>query len=115
MSRKSDAAPVPEPEPSFEHALERLEAIVDELEGGQLSLEQSLSHYEEGMKLSKRLSRTLDEAEKVIERLVDANGEEAGAPDAGAEHGGRAGSRPVTRPMELELDPGKGGDSELPL
>lgn len=53
----------------FEEALARLETIVEELEGGALSLEQSLQHYEEGMKLSKRLGRTLDEAEKTIERL----------------------------------------------
>lgn len=61
----------PAGEPSFEDALDRLETIVEELESGGLSLEQSLRHYEEGMTLSKRLSRTLDEAERAIERLVE--------------------------------------------
>jgi exodeoxyribonuclease VII small subunit len=58
------------PSPKFEQALERLEAIVQELEGGRLTLEESLARYEEGMKLSRGLSQTLDEAEKRIERLT---------------------------------------------
>jgi exodeoxyribonuclease VII small subunit len=58
------------PPQGFEQALERLEAIVQELESGRLTLEESLARYEEGMKLSRRLSQTLDEAEKRIERLT---------------------------------------------
>ena len=58
--------------PGFEKGLERLEAIVDELESGRLTLEESLARYEEGMKLSIGLSRTLEEAEKRIERLTQA-------------------------------------------
>ena len=48
--------PAPEPAgndgeqgPGFEEALERLETIVEELEGGSLSLEQSIARYEEGV------------------------------------------------------------------
>jgi exodeoxyribonuclease VII small subunit len=62
-------------EPSFEEALERLETIVEELEAGSLSLDQSLARYEEGMRLSRRLTRTLDQAEKRIERLVEEGGD----------------------------------------
>lgn len=58
-------------QPSFEDALKRLETIVEELESGELSLEDSIARYEEGMKLSRRLTQTLDEAEKRIERLVE--------------------------------------------
>ena len=61
--------------PSFEQALERLETIVEELEGGSLSLEQSIARYEEGVKLSRRLTKTLEQAEKRIERLTEAGGE----------------------------------------
>ena len=71
------AAPKPgaaEDETSFEEALERLETIVEELEAGSLSLDQSLARYEEGMRLSRRLTRTLDQAEKRIERLVEEEG-----------------------------------------
>jgi len=57
--------------PSFEDAIERLEGIVDELEGGALTLEESIARYEEGMKLSKHLARALDQAEKRIERLTE--------------------------------------------
>ena len=72
---RSAAAAGPEDEPSFEEALERLETIVEELEAGSLSLDQSLARYEEGMRLSRRLTRTLDQAEKRIERLVEEGGE----------------------------------------
>ena len=59
------------PQISFEDAMKRLETIVEELESGQLSLEDSISRYEEGVQLSRRLTTTLDEAEKRIERLVE--------------------------------------------
>ncbi len=73
-------------EPSFEEAIERLQTIVEELESGSLSLEESIARYEEGVKLSRRLTQTLDEAEKRIERLTqDASG------------------TPVTEPVELEM------------
>jgi exodeoxyribonuclease VII small subunit len=81
-ARKKADEGAPE-EPAFEDALDRLETIVEELEGGSLSLEQSLQHYEEGMKLSKRLGKRLDEAEQSIEKLVEPRDEESGA-DAGA-------------------------------
>ena len=79
MAKKNRAEPdagVAEGEgPSFEQALERLETIVEELEGGSLSLEQSIARYEEGVKLSRRLTKTLEQAEKRIERLTEAGGE----------------------------------------
>ncbi len=59
------------PAPSFEQALERLEIIVEELESGSLSLEDSIARYEGGIKLSQRLTVTLNEAEKRIERLLE--------------------------------------------
>jgi exodeoxyribonuclease VII small subunit len=73
---------------SFEAAIERLQTIVEELEGGSLSLEESIARYEEGVKLSRRLTQTLDQAEKRIERLSTGEGDE-----------------PVTEPMELEGEP----------
>jgi exodeoxyribonuclease VII small subunit len=66
--------------PGFEEALERLETIVEELEGGSLSLEQSIARYEEGVKLSRRLTQTLDRAEKRIERLTEIGGEPTTVP-----------------------------------
>jgi exodeoxyribonuclease VII small subunit len=57
-------------EPSFEKAMERLEAILAEMEGGKLTLEQLLERYEEGVKLSRICSSKLDAAEKRIQQIV---------------------------------------------
>lgn len=54
----------------FEKALQRLETIVTELEQGELSLDDSLRIFEEGVKLSKTCLKMLDEAERKIEILV---------------------------------------------
>ncbi|MBI5168782.1 MAG: exodeoxyribonuclease VII small subunit [Candidatus Eisenbacteria bacterium] len=84
------------PQLSFEDAMKRLETIVEELEGGQLSLEDSIARYEEGVKLSRRLTTTLDEAEKRIERLVESQEE---------------GGEPTTEPFE---DDERGGPASAP-
>jgi exodeoxyribonuclease VII small subunit len=64
----------PEEEPmaqrKFEDAMERLEGIVKDLDGGELSLEESLKVFEEGMKLIKFCTEKLDEAEQKITKLV---------------------------------------------
>ena len=54
----------------FEEALARLEAIVAELERGELPLEDSMRIFEEGMKLSKVCLKMLEEAERKVEILV---------------------------------------------
>ena len=82
----------------FEEALARLETIVEELESGELSLDQSLRHYEEGMKLSKRLGKTLDEAEKTIERLEQSGDDEN-------ESGPRSRKKAAARPAAVLSDP----------
>jgi exodeoxyribonuclease VII small subunit len=62
---------------SFEAALERLTAVVDRLEGGEIGLEESLALFEEGVKLARAAQERLDGAEKRVEELVerDENGE----------------------------------------
>ena len=62
-------------EKKFEKAMERLEEIVENLEGGELSLEDSLKVFEEGMKLAQFCSRKLEEAEKKVTILVRESGE----------------------------------------
>jgi exodeoxyribonuclease VII small subunit len=54
----------------FEEALSKLEGIVEKLESGELSLEESLSAFEEGIRLSRLCSKQLDAAEKKIEILL---------------------------------------------
>jgi len=56
-------------EKSFEDALKRLEEIVTLLEKGGLSLEESLSLFEEGVNLSRFLHKKLKEAERKVEIL----------------------------------------------
>ena len=56
---------------NFEDAIVNLEEIVRELEKGDLNLEQSVQKFEEGMKLSKKCSKMLDEAEKKITILIN--------------------------------------------
>ena len=85
----------------FEEGMERLEKIVAELESGELSLEDSIARYEEGMKLQRQLTDVLNQAEKRIERLVEKEG------------------GPATEPMELSGRESKGpqgsDEGELPF
>ena len=60
---------------SFEEQMEQLEKIVGELEKGELSLEDSVTRFEEGIKISKECNKTLEEAEKKITILVNQDGE----------------------------------------
>jgi exodeoxyribonuclease VII small subunit len=57
-------------EHTFEQSMKRLEEIVQRLESGDMSLEDSLKVFEEGMQLAAFCSRKLDEAEKKVTLLV---------------------------------------------
>ncbi len=69
MKKKSEERDGAE-EMSFEKALARLEAIVDEMEGGKLSLEEMMKRFEEGQKLAALCSSRLNEIERKVEILV---------------------------------------------
>ncbi len=58
----------------FEEALARLEQIVDELEGGDLTLDDSIAKYEEGVKTLKQCYAILHDAEKRVEILMQGEG-----------------------------------------
>ena len=60
--------------PKFEECLQRLEKIVEELEKGEVSLEKSLTLFEEGMQLSSACRKELDEAEGKVEILLKQDG-----------------------------------------
>ena len=55
---------------SFEETIKRLTAIVEALEEGDLSLEESLRLFEEGVKLSRLSQEKLDRAQKRVEELL---------------------------------------------
>jgi exodeoxyribonuclease VII small subunit len=63
-----------DPEPGFDAILARLREVVTRLESGELSLEQSLQVYEEGVQLARRGQQMLATAEKRVEILVSASG-----------------------------------------
>jgi len=54
----------------FEEALTRLEEIVEKLEDGDLPLDESLSAFEEGIRLSRICAKLLNEAERKVEILT---------------------------------------------
>ena len=61
---------------SFEEQIQELEKIINELENGNLNLDDSVIKFEEGMKISKECSKMLENAEKKITILLnDENGE----------------------------------------
>ncbi len=55
---------------TFEKSLEKLESIVKKLESGELSLEDSIKAFEEGVRLAQNCGKKLDEAEKKVEILL---------------------------------------------
>lgn len=60
---------------NFEEAIKNLEQIVQELEKGDLNLDESVKKFEEGIELSKKCTKILEEAEKKITILIK-DGEE---------------------------------------
>jgi exodeoxyribonuclease VII small subunit len=84
MAKARSSASQPETLP-FEAALERLEAVVDRLEQGDLELEESLAAFEEGVRLSKRCASQLDAAEQRIEVLVREGGKWLARPFAASD------------------------------
>lgn len=59
---------------SFEEALAKLEQITKELEEGDLSLEESLKYFDEGVKLAEHCTSKLNEAQKKVEILLKKDG-----------------------------------------
>lgn len=62
--------------PDFEAALEDLETLVESLESGELTLEQSLQAFETGIKLTGSCQQALQDAEQRVQVLIEENGSE---------------------------------------
>jgi exodeoxyribonuclease VII small subunit len=83
-----------EPELGFDQILVRLRDVVGRLESGELTLEQSLQIYEQGVQLARRGQQLLVSAEQRVEILVSASGHVEAVPfDAAA---GKAGAAPTS-------------------
>ena len=61
-------------EPDFEQQLAQLEQIVAAMEKGDMSLEESLKAYEQGIKLTRECQSALDSAQQRINILIEKNG-----------------------------------------
>ena len=59
---------------NFEKDLQELESLVEKMEAGDLSLEDSLVHFERGIALTRACQKALSEAEQKIQILLDENG-----------------------------------------
>lgn len=73
--------------PTFEEALKLLETIAEQIERGQIGLEESIDKYEEGMALVKQCREILSRAELRIEQLQEG-----------------AGGKLLAKPLELKND-----------
>ena len=79
---------------NFEEHLTQLETVVERLERGELTLDESVRLFEEGMKLSSACKKELEQAEGRIQVLVE----------------GKGGKMQVA---EMELEGSRGGDEQI--
>lgn len=64
----------------FEQSLTELQTLVERLEGGELSLEDSLACFEQGIRLTRDCQAALSQAEQKVQILLERNGEPEPAP-----------------------------------
>lgn len=69
-----------EQSPDFEKALAELETLVEKLEGGELTLDESLAHFRRGVELTRQCQDVLDRAQLAVERLVNPDDEASTEP-----------------------------------
>lgn len=61
---------------NFEQSLQELETLVEKMEAGNLSLEESLKYFERGVALTRNCQKALAEAEQKVRILLEKNGKE---------------------------------------
>lgn len=60
---------------TFEESLAELEALLQRMESGNMSLEDSLKSFEQGVKLTRKCQNALADAEQKVQKLLERNGE----------------------------------------
>lgn len=65
-----------ENEKTFDESLAELEEIVEQLEQGDVPLEEALDKFQEGITLSRELKKTLQDAEETLAKIVSEDGNE---------------------------------------
>ena len=71
--------------PALETALDNLESLVERMESGELTLEESLKAFEEGVRLSRDCQQALQQAEQKVRILLEQNTEADPAPFTGGD------------------------------
>lgn len=80
MAKTAPTAPKTPPPADFEHALDELEQLVAHMEGGELTLEESLSSFERGIGLFRHCQQSLEQAELRVRLLLDPDAPENAEP-----------------------------------
>ena len=71
MAKSASAPANPSPAADFEHSLDELEQLVARMEGGELSLDESLASFERGIGLYRHCQQALESAELRVRLLLD--------------------------------------------
>ncbi|SFS19660.1 Exodeoxyribonuclease VII small subunit [Dyella sp. OK004] len=71
MAKPAPAPAEPAPAADFEHSLDELEQLVARMEGGDLSLDESLASFERGIGLYRHCQQALEQAELRVRLLLD--------------------------------------------
>ena len=67
-------------EEGFEQALSELENLVEQLESGDLNLDQSLKQFKRGVELTRHCQGILEQAQQIVEQLIEASDESSAVP-----------------------------------
>ena len=70
----------PQDLPDFEKSLEELESLIEQLESGDLSLDQSLQQFKRGVELTRHCQGVLEKAQQTVEQLIDPSDESTAVP-----------------------------------
>lgn len=80
MAKTAPASAKPPPAVDFEHSLDELEQLVAKMEGGELSLDESLASFERGIGLFRHCQQSLQQAELRVRLLLDPEAPESAEP-----------------------------------
>ena len=80
MAKSASAPAAPAPAADFEHSLDELEQLVARMEGGDLSLDESLSSFERGIGLYRHCQQALENAELRVRMLLDPDAPDTAEP-----------------------------------
>ena len=83
MAKKTATATAPSPVADFEQSLDQLEKLVEKMEHGDMSLEDSLAAYENGVGLYRRCQQALEQAELRVRLLSDPDAPDNAVPFPG--------------------------------